>query len=83
MKTKKTIKIDEFKKELNRFLLESSCNPEGRRMVSCFAEKFLMDTNNYKGFGFYKHNVTGKDSDQLTGYDDRVLNDDETRIFYF
>lgn len=48
---KKTIKVDEIKDIVNKFLLHSKDEYEERRIGMCVVlEKILFDTDNYQGF---------------------------------
>ena len=52
---KKTFKITELIKMVNRMNEESTVSPELRMGWNCFVEGILMETNTYEGYNFAKN----------------------------
>ena len=50
MQKRKTIKVDEFKAEVNRLLALDNLSQEEKKGLCYLVEKFLLSTGNYKGF---------------------------------
>ena len=52
---KKTFKITELIKMVNRMNEESTCPPMVRSGWNCFVEGILMETNTYEGYNFARN----------------------------
>ena len=52
---KKTFKIKEIIKMVNRMNEESTVSPEVRMGWNCFVEGILMETGNYEGYNFARN----------------------------
>lgn len=93
---RKTIQIKNIKKRVNDFLHDSKdfMKPE-RQVMATFLESVLMDTQNYRGFGYLNKNhmedsaegtTVGINSDKdrrLLKQEKRFKSTDSSRVQYF
>lgn len=49
---RKTFEVQEFKKEINRLLSLNTVNKDSKITLCTLLERILMNTKNYKGFGY-------------------------------
>ena len=64
-KTKrKTIGVSEIKQKVNRMLKVPGISQDAKQILSSLMEEVLMETGNYKGFGF-----NGNPEDKTREYD--------------
>ena len=85
MKKRKTIEIEYIREQANKFFLHSKNDAKSARInLQFFVADILMNTDNYKGFGYLsKSDVTpgttfGIDRDTLP-----ATFPDESRIFFY
>lgn len=90
--TRKTIKVDELKKRANHVLLNSADDAQNVRQGWInMIEGVLMDTGNYRGFGYlnnrHMRESTGGVSvginDHNLPHDKRYEGTDPTRVMYY
>lgn len=75
MAQRKTFKVEELKKRVNSWLASEYSTPQERRGAYAVLESILMETGNYKGFGYLPSETDGQG---------RLKNDhDDTRRRYF
>lgn len=97
MGQRKTFSVAELKKRANHFLLHSEDGwREQRKAWASMVEGVLMDTGNYRGFGYLNaDNMRQSESGCSVGvryseatdpqqrYNEHFVNTDDTRRFYF
>jgi len=96
--SRKTFKVEDLKRQVNHFMLHSADeNIEGRLAASSLLENVLHDTGNYRGFNFLSHvdmeasdngtvagiNVTREKGCESMTYEERFVNCDMSRRFYY
>jgi len=47
-----TFSVEDFKQRVNGMIASEGMTPEERNVVSVLLEQVLMDTGNYRGFGY-------------------------------
>lgn len=55
-KTRKTIEVNEIKKQANEYFKNAFDTPQERQAVICFLEEILRKTGNYHGFQYLSVN---------------------------
>jgi hypothetical protein len=66
---RKTIEVEKVKKWSNNFLMNSPDEMTGERFgITTLIESVLMDTDNYKGFGYLIPYVKGIDESRRVYY---------------
>jgi hypothetical protein len=64
---RKTVNVDELKTRVNDMLANSTCSAEMRYGMCNVIELALMETGNYKGFGYLTAEMLGPDVNGLPG----------------
>ncbi len=87
-KIKKTFNVQDLVEQINRRNRKSTCVPEVRRGWNCVLEDILMETNQYRGFGYLKQEEVpeGHRCGMIPADDIRNTTHefpDETRRFYY
>lgn len=85
MRKMKTIQVDALKARANLVFKNSENDyTDGRRHIQTFVEHILMETGNYKGFGYLSKDAVAKDKTfgiEFTGNEPKFH--DQTRIEFF
>lgn len=86
---KKTIKVEKILDRVNHLLLHSNDKLKGeRRGLIVLLDGILIDSGNYKGFGYLdetsmKHSANGVSVGVRRDAADKFLNTDPTRVVYY
>lgn len=91
-RTRKTIHVEDVKKRINNFLRDTKdfMKPE-RESMAIMLESILMDTGNYKGFGYLTKNSMANSKEgttfgihqEITKRGDWFKGTDNSRVYYF
>lgn len=85
MKARKTIDIKDIIEKANHYFCNSSNDLQRERTaMQFFVTSILMDTNNYRGFGYLtKDNVPVENTYGVEYIDNKAFHKDESRIRFY